>query len=113
MIKYDFTGKVVLVTGSSRGMGASILEAFARAGATCLLHYFADTGGQNKKDADQLAGALTAAGRKLQLYDADVRKADQIEALMQRVKADHGGIDVLVNNAGVIRDRTVKKMSLE
>jgi 3-oxoacyl-[acyl-carrier protein] reductase len=113
MVKYDFTGNVVLVTGSSRGMGATILEAFARAGATCLLHYFADTGGQNRKDAEQVAANLKAAGLKVQLCDADVRKADQIEALMQRIKADHGGIDVLVNNAGVIRDRTVKKMSLE
>src|SRR6516225_6789265 len=113
MVKYDFTGKVVLVTGSSRGMGAAILEAFARAGATCLLHYFADSSGQNRKDAEQVGGNLTSAGLKVQLYDADVRKADQIEALMHRIKVDHGGIDVLVNNAGVIRDRTVKKMSLE
>jgi 3-oxoacyl-[acyl-carrier protein] reductase len=113
MVKYDFTGKVVLVTGSSRGMGATILEAFARAGATCLLHYFADTGGQNKKDADQFAAVLTAAGLKVQMYDADVRSAGQIDGLMQKIRADHGGLDILVNNAGVIRDRTVKKMSLE
>src|SRR5260370_31911909 len=98
MVKYYFTGKVVLVTGSSRGMGATILEAFARAGATCLLHYFADTGGQNRKDAEQVAANLTAAGWKVQLYDAHVPKAGPIQALMQRVKADHRGIRVLVKN---------------
>src|ERR1041384_7061307 len=112
MIKFDFSGKTVLVTGSSRGMGAAILEAFAAAGANCLLHFFNDTSGQNKKDAEALAARLTAEGRKVQVVDADVRQAGEIEKLMQRLKNDLGGIDVLVNNAGVIRDRTVKKMTL-
>lgn len=113
MVKYDFTDKIVLVTGSSRGMGAAILEAFARARATCLLHYFGDPGGQNRKDADAVAEKLKGAGAKVHLYDADVRDAAQIETMMARVKTEHGGLDVLVNNAGVIRDRTLKKMTLE
>ena len=50
-IRYDYSGKVVLVTGSSRGIGASILEAFAQAKATCIVNYFADAEGQNAKDA--------------------------------------------------------------
>jgi len=110
MIKFDFTGKTVLVTGSSRGMGAAILEAFARAGATCLVHYFADDAGQNQRDAEALAAKL---GGSIQIVAADVRKADDVQVLMQRVKADHGGLDVLVNNAGIIRDRTMRKMTLD
>lgn len=110
MIKFDFQGKTVLVTGSSRGMGAAILEAFAQAGATCLLHFFADPAGQNRKDAQALAARL---GSKIHLVDADVRQASEVQALMQKIKSDHGGLDVLVNNAGVIRDRTVKKMGLD
>jgi 3-oxoacyl-[acyl-carrier protein] reductase len=113
MIKFDFAGKMVLVTGSSRGMGAAILEAFARAGATCLVHYFSDPSGQNRKDAESLAAQLAAAGTKVYSFDADVRDANQVQAMMQKIKADHGGLDVLVNNAGVIRDRTVRKMSMD
>jgi 3-oxoacyl-[acyl-carrier protein] reductase len=113
MIKFDFAGKTVLVTGSSRGMGASILEAFANAGATCLLHFFNDPTGQNRKDAELLAAHLTKSGVKVHQYDADVRDSDQVQSLMQKIKSDHGGLDVLVNNAGVIRDRTVRKMSMD
>ncbi len=113
MIKFDFSGKTVLVTGSSRGMGASILEAFAKAGANCLLHFFNDPTGQNKKDATEVAARLSSTGGKVHLVDADVRQAGDIEKVMTRLKNDLGGIDVLVNNAGVIRDRTVKKMTLD
>lgn len=113
MIQFNFQQKTVLVTGSSRGMGAAILEAFAQAGARCLLHYFNDTAGQNRRDAELLADKLRALNVSVHLYDADVRKADEIQALMQKVQMNHGGLDILVNNAGVIRDRTVKKMTLE
>lgn len=113
MVRYDFTGKTVLVTGSSRGMGAAILEAFARAKATGLLHYYADPGGQNRKDADQLALTLRAEGGTVHVLEADVRDAGQVESLMKRIQTEHGGLDILVNNAGVIRDRTIKKMSLD
>jgi 3-oxoacyl-[acyl-carrier protein] reductase len=94
-------------------MGAAILEAFAHAGATCLLHYFHDSAGQNRRDAEQLAERLRSERATVHLYQADVRKADEIQTLMQKIQADHGGLDVLVNNAGVIRDRTVKKMTLD
>src|SRR5262245_44497445 len=113
MVKYDFTGKTVLVTGSSRGMGAAILEAFARAGATGLLHYFADPAGQNLADANATADRLRSAGGAVHLIESDVRDAAAVEAMMGKVRDQFGGLDVLVNNAGVIRDRTVKKMSLD
>src|SRR4051812_39977348 len=62
MIRYDFAGKVALVTGSSRGIGAAILEGFAAAGATCVLHYWDDPDGANKKDAEALAARLGGSG---------------------------------------------------
>ena len=110
MIRYDFASKVALVTGSSRGIGASTLTAFARAGATCVLHFWDDPAGENKADALKLAESL---GANVHLESADVREADQIEAMMRRVKAKLGGLDILVNNAGIIRDRTLKKMALD
>lgn len=115
MIRYDFTGKVALVTGSSRGIGASVLSAFAKAGGTCILHYWDDPDGANRKDADALAAQLKALPGKppVHVVAADVRQAPQIEALMKQVKDTCGGLDILVNNAGIVRDRTLKKMTLD
>jgi 3-oxoacyl-[acyl-carrier protein] reductase len=110
MIRYDFTGKVALVTGSSRGMGAAILTAFARAGAQCVLHFWNDPSGANKADAVALGAAL---GGRLLTIPADVRVAAQVESLMQQVKEKFGGLDIVVNNAGIIRDRTLKKMTTD
>jgi 3-oxoacyl-[acyl-carrier protein] reductase len=115
MIRYEFPGKVVLVTGSSRGIGAGVLSAFAKAGATCVLHFWDDPEGTNRKDADALATQLRALPNKptVHVFAADVRVAGEIEALMKQVKEKCGGLDILVNNAGIIRDRTLKKMTLD
>src|SRR5271156_3137786 len=98
MIRYQFAGKVVLVTGSSRGIGAAILEGFARAGATCVLHYFDDPAGDNKRDADQHAAKLRGLNATVHVLAADVRSAPAVEELMKSVHTTVGGIDVLVNN---------------
>ena len=54
----DFTGKVVLVTGSSRGLGAEMIKAFGKRGAQCVVNYVADPPGQNKSDAEAVATEL-------------------------------------------------------
>jgi 3-oxoacyl-[acyl-carrier protein] reductase len=115
MIQYSFANKVALVTGSSRGIGAGVLSAFARAGATCVLHFWDDPDGANRKDADALAAQLRALPSKpaVHVLAADVRDAAQVEGLMKQVKDTFGGLDILVNNAGIIRDRTLKKMTLD
>jgi 3-oxoacyl-[acyl-carrier protein] reductase len=113
MIRYDFKGKTVLVTGSSRGIGAAILQAYAQAGATCLLHYFDDPGGENKKDAATHAEKLRGYGAPVHVFAADVRSAPAVEDLMKSIKQTVGGFDILVNNAGVLRDRTIRKMTLD
>jgi 3-oxoacyl-[acyl-carrier protein] reductase len=111
MVRYDFSNKVVLVTGSSRGMGAAILEAFASAGAICIVNYFADPDGHNRCDADETVKRLRQHGVSVHVFEADVSKYDSVAALMKQIAGECGGLDVLVNNAGIVRDRTVKKMS--
>ncbi len=115
MISYDFSGKVVLVTGSSRGIGAGVLSAFAKAGATCVLHFWNDPDGANRKDADALAEQLRglSGSPAVGIIGADVRDAAQVETMMKQVKDKCGGLDILVNNAGIVRDRTLKKMTLD
>jgi 3-oxoacyl-[acyl-carrier protein] reductase len=111
MVRYSFSNKVVLVTGGSRGMGSAILEGFAAAGATCVVNYFADPDGQNRRDADATAERLRRHGAPVHVFEADVSRYDAVADLMKRISETLGGLDVLVNNAGILRDRTVKKMT--
>lgn len=105
----DFTGKVVLVTGSSRGLGAAMIQAFGARGAKCVVNYIADANGQNKGDADSTAAGLNAP----LIVECDVTKPEQVEAMMKQIGDMHSGLDILVNNSGIIRDRTMKKMTLD
>jgi 3-oxoacyl-[acyl-carrier protein] reductase len=109
MSDLDFTGKVVLVTGSSRGLGAEMIKSFGERGATCVVNYFTDPQGQNKADAEKIAKEL----KDPLLIDCDVTQPEQVEAMMKQIQDRHGGLDILINNSGIIRDRTIKKMSLE
>ena len=111
MVRYSFPGKVALVTGGSRGMGAAIIEAFARAGATCVVNFYPDAA--NRADAEQTAERLRQLNVPVHLLDADVSDAAAVENLMKRTVAVAGGLDILVNNAGILRDKTVKKMTAD
>jgi 3-oxoacyl-[acyl-carrier protein] reductase len=105
----DFSGKVVLVTGSSRGLGAEMIKAFGAHGAQCVVNYVADPDGTNKTDATNVAAAL----REPLVIECDVTKPDQVEAMMKTIGEKFGGLDILINNSGIIRDRTIKKLTLE
>src|SRR5882724_10502911 len=105
----DFGGKVVLVTGSSRGIGGEMIKAFGARGANCVVNYITDPADQNKNDAENIA-------RELQdplVIECDVTEPAEVEAMMKQIKERHGGLDILVNNSGIIRDRTIKKMTVE
>src|SRR5213083_1002612 len=105
----DFSGKVVLVTGGSRGIGAEMIKAFAARAAECVVNYIADAQGENKTDAVNVAKELNEP----LLIECDVTQPDQVESMMKQIQDRHGGLDVLVNNSGIIRDRTIRKMSME
>jgi len=82
----DFSGKVALVTGSSRGIGAETIKAFGRCGAQCVVNYVADAQGQNKTDATNVASELN----KPLLIECDVTKPMQVEAMMKQIQDRHG-----------------------
>jgi len=106
---FDFTGKVVLVTGSSRGLGAAMIQAFGDRGAHSVVNFISDPEGKNKADADNVAGGL----KDPLIVECDVTKPDQVEAMMTAIAEKFSGLDVLVNNSGIIRDRTIKKLTFE
>lgn len=104
---YDFSGKVALVTGSSRGIGAGIIKALGQRGARCVVNYVADADDRNKTDAESVAESLGDA----LIVECDVGDAAEVQAMMSRIETDCGGLDILVNNAGILRDRTIRKMT--
>src|SRR2546428_799436 len=105
----NFTDKVVLVTGSSRGIGAEMIKAFGKRGAKCVVNYVVDPAGQNKTDAENVAKEL----KEPLVIECDVTRPEQVESMMKQIQDRHGGLDILVNNSGIISDRTIKKMSLD
>jgi len=106
---YDFSGKVVLVTGSSRGIGAGMITAFGRRSARCAVTYVADPDDRNKADAEGVAAALPQA----RVIGCDVADPAQVAAMMKTLQEQFGGLDVLVNNAGILQDRSLKRMAFE
>jgi len=105
----DFTGKIVLVTGGSRGIGAEMIKAFGQHGAGCVVNYVVDPQGQNKADAMKVANEL----KQPLVIECDVTEPQQVEAMMHQIQGERGGLDILVNNSGIINDRTIKKLSLD
>src|SRR5438874_1033223 len=105
----DFTGKVVLVTGSSRGIGAETIKAFGERGAKCVVNYVTDPEGKNKADAKNVAQILADP----LVIECDVTQPEHVESMMMEIGDKRGGLDILVNNSGIIRDRTIKKLTAE
>ena len=89
-------GKVALVTGAQQGIGRGIALAFAREGADVGVNYLDDRG-----VAEKVAQEIQTAGRRAVLVRADVAQARDAQAMVAQVLAELGGLDVLVNNAGV------------
>jgi 3-oxoacyl-[acyl-carrier protein] reductase len=106
----DLSGKTALVTGGGQGLGAATSAALAGAGARVVVNYFNDTGGMNRLRAEETASAI---GPSAAAMEADVRDPAALTAMFEAIAARFGGIDIVVNNAAILRDRSVKKMSAE
>ena len=100
----DLTGKVVVVTGAGRGLGLEILRTFAAEGATTVA---LDVGAE---ELDSVAGMLTQMGAAGSQHVVDVRDRHRVAEVFGTVAAEHGRIDVLVNNAGVGGDGSVEEL---
>ncbi|KIO79041.1 3-ketoacyl-ACP reductase [Pedobacter lusitanus] len=96
-------GKVILVTGASRGIGAAIAHQLAAAGAKIIVNY---AGG--KEAADQTVEYIRQDGGDAFAIQADVSKTDQVKNLFDTAIAHYGKIDVLVNNAGIMITKLIK-----
>ncbi|MFO1312697.1 MAG: SDR family NAD(P)-dependent oxidoreductase [Burkholderiales bacterium] len=106
MIPSGLSGKCVLVTGGSRGIGRAIVELFAAEGADVTFFYR-----ENGEAAKEVVDAATAAGGKVAAEQLDVRDSAACAAAVERIADRTGSIDVLVNNAGAIRDNPLAGFS--
>lgn len=102
----QFDGKHVLVTGGSRGIGRSIVEAFAKEGAEVAFCYHS-----NSSAADDVVKTLTEQGLKVSAHQCDVANKSETDALVEKLVDDWGSLEILVNNAGIIRDGLLATMS--
>lgn len=92
----ELSGKVALVTGASKGIGASIAKHLAAAGASVVVNY-----ASSKAGADKVVAEITAAGGQAVAIKGDVAQPAEITSLLAAVKKTYGKLDILVNNAGV------------
>ncbi|MBW2361544.1 MAG: SDR family oxidoreductase [Deltaproteobacteria bacterium] len=109
-------GRVVIVTGGARGVGREHSLAFAREGAKVVVNDLggaADGGGSNAGVASQLVEEIRAQGGEAIANGADVADWDATEELVRTAIETFGGLDVVVNNAGILRDRMFVNTSIE
>ena len=98
-------GKVAVVTGASKGIGAAIAERFGEEGANVVVHYASD-----RKGAEKVVADIEKAGAKAVAVQGDLSKPDDVEKVFQAAGDAFGKIDVLVNNAGVYEFRPVTQV---
>jgi 3-oxoacyl-[acyl-carrier protein] reductase len=101
----DFAGKIGFVTGGSRGIGKEIAAQLAKRGADVAI------ASRNKEDVERVAGEIEAFGVKAKGYACDVSSFDDASQVAKRVIEDFGTPDFLVNNAGIVRDKLVLRMT--
>ena len=101
-------GKVAVVTGASKGIGAGIARGLAEAGASVVVNYASD-----KEGADRVVAEVTERGGKAVAVQGDVSKAADVKRLFAQAVRTFGRLDVLVNNAGVYRFGPVESITEE
>ncbi|MCI4667753.1 MAG: beta-ketoacyl-ACP reductase [Bacteroidia bacterium] len=98
--------KIAIVTGGARGIGYAIAKLFSEEGATVIIWDVLE-------DGHSAAEKIREAGGKAQFHKVDVTSMEEVQAKSQAIHDEFGKIDILINNAGITRDRTLHKMSPE
>ncbi|PQV46801.1 glucose 1-dehydrogenase [Paraburkholderia sp. BL21I4N1] len=102
------TGKVAVVTGASKGIGAAIAKALAAQGASVVVNY-----ASSKAGADDVVASITAAGGKAVAVGGDVSKAADAESIVETAVETYGRLDILVNNSGVYAFAPIEEITEE
>ena len=102
------TGKVAVVTGASKGIGADIAKGLAKEGASVVVNY-----ASSKEGADRIVAEITGKGGKAVAVQGDVSKAGDVKRLFAETKKEFGKLDVLVNNAGVYQFAALEEFTEE
>lgn len=100
--------KIALVTGASKGIGASIATHLAAAGATVIVNY-----ASSKAGAQKVVDGITAAGGKATAIQGDFSKPEDITRTFAEIKSTHGKLDILINNAGVYKFSPIDQVTPE
>ncbi|MEM6345449.1 MAG: 3-oxoacyl-ACP reductase FabG [Bacteroidota bacterium] len=100
----NLSGQVAIITGGAKGIGAGICKVFCDAGATVALWDVLDSGAET-------AAKLAAEGAKIFFQKVDVTSRKETQEAVDAIMTQHGRIDILINNAGIIRDRSFMKMT--
>lgn len=104
----NLVGKVVVVTGGSRGIGATIAKKLAKKGANVVINY-----NSSAEAAEKIVGEIDSFGGTAIACKANVANLEDAKSLIEQTLSHFGRVDVLVNNAGITRDRTFRKLSEE
>ncbi|MCA9054667.1 MAG: 3-oxoacyl-[acyl-carrier-protein] reductase [Planctomycetaceae bacterium] len=105
---FDLTGKTALVTGASRGIGKAIALALAARGADVVVN--CNTGGAL---AESVRDEIRRIGRKSEYYAHNVGDEDEVQKMHDEILSEFSQVDILINNAGITRDKSFKKMTRE
>lgn len=108
MRQIDLSERTAIITGAGQGIGLATATCLHRAGANVVINYFDDPDGNNRTIA---AAAVADLGERCVALPADVRDQDQLSSMCEAAVKQFGGLDIVVNNAGILRDRSFKKMS--
>lgn len=105
---FDLTGKVSLITGSSRGIGKSIAIALAKQGSDVIINAL-----HNNEQLNETAKQIRAIGRRCEVFVADVTNEEKVKEMFRFIKDTFGKLDVLINNAGISQSKDIFEMEFD